>query len=568
MAAFKDLSIDRSDCPKTKIFNAVMAPPKCMGVIDFRKHSNTIPDADSELVPFGADIKNLSLEKLEIDLHTPVECKNWDCKFIVKSQAVQIKGEATAQYSDTNENIFPPATVHLNSLPNSTLYYEVSVKVDLDSGKTLSIETKGIKDSNDLNRLVSVVPDSSNFKIDPGSLAVSLSFPDTGAPVSKSLVFQTQYNQYLKLLADPKWIKEEYNKKKVNPLRTRGTPHVSEVELVARVKNATAEWKQANEKFDDMAVFRNMPKDLIDLVDSAGDQVYIAETKFQSTKKGFKDFSAYSTLGNMERMANQLLNHKGYVIDTIAPLVKDEIAPRVETIMQDRLLSANIYWNMLSKIPLNSGPLRLKTEFVIEEFDRMKNILKMNLYNIDNDCVVPRNRKPASSDPAGTPSDYDLGTTIPGSAIGLILKKAFLENKLTDCNILNKEKCTDGDVFTLNKMPEIKCDENGDVIIDLPDNNVKAAELFGIKSLGKAKGKIKVEIENCNGAACVRLYNYNKSAEFINLPLNKFLNATLDEKLGAAGKLSAPIPFFKLKHLKKDNNCNFDFQWDLDYQKR
>lgn len=562
VAGFKDLALDQSDCPKMKLYQVMTKKPKCLGVMDFRKHVSTIPDSETELTPFRADLKNMALQKLNIELVTPVKCENWKCRFIVQAKDLKIAGNLSAQYSDTGEPVFPKANIELDSVPDAKLFYEISLEIDPDSGQMVSMDSTGYKAESDLNRLVKVVPSSSDVTIKPGNLGVSLSFPETNSTASKADVFKIQYDRYLKLLSDPKWIQEEYRKKKMNPFRYKGTPNVDDKDLQERVTKATADWAKKNDPFNNETAFRNMPKDLVDLVDSAGDQDYIAEATFQATKKGFTNFASYSTLRNIERLANQALNDNNLILEQIRPFVVKEIGPIVEGITQNTLRDSNIYWNLLSKVPLGSDSLTLDTEFVIEEFDRIQNVLKLNLYDTNSNCVVPKNKRSPSEQSNPAANDFDMATSIPAASFERILQKAFVEKKLTDCKLARKPDCKDGSLFTINKMPKIICDENGEMILDLPDNDIRIMQLFNVKE----KSKIKIDVQNCNGSPCARFYN--NGSELVNLPFNGFLNRGIEKQFEDLGRVNLPIPFFKLKDLKKDKKCNFDFQWNLDYQKK
>lgn len=596
VAAFEDQQLDLSKCPKIKVYEVFTKKPKCFGVLDFRKYSHTLPDANTELVPAKLNLEKMSLQKLGIELVTPITYENGKYQMVVQAKQLKIAGKFKGHYTDTNEPIFPEADITLNASPNAKLFYKISIAVDPETQKmttettAVNAETMGtlqndfgsdllregtsvadakavetFNKTSDINRVAKIVPKSSQVKLEPGQLGFTLGFPNTGSTQSKETVFKTYYDDYLKLLNDPEWIIKEYNNKRNNPFRFKGTPKIDEKEVIERVQKASSEWAEKNSKFDMNSAFRNMPEDLINLVDSASDQVYFAETKFQSTKKGFKDFSAYSTLHNMEKFANAALDHKETLTDIIAPLITNEIGPIIEAFVQDTLVNSNLYWDMISKIPLGSDPLTMNTEFVIEEFDRINHVLKLNLYDTNSDCVVPKNRQPAADKTTMPPEDFDMATSIPANSLNRILQKAFVEKKLTDCNLVNKvakTKCKEGYLFTLNKPPQVTCDENGDLILNLPDNDLRVAKVFNLKE----KSKIKIDIQNCSGSPCMRLYNLG--SELIDLPFDNFLNQGLNSQLNRLGTQKVDIPFFTLKNLKKDNKCNFDFQWDLDYQKK
>ncbi|OYZ20304.1 MAG: hypothetical protein B7Y39_11050, partial [Bdellovibrio sp. 28-41-41] len=390
VATFRDFDIDNSKCPKIKLYEALIEKEKCLGIIDFRKFKNETPDADAELTGYRAQLNNLNLEKLGMELVTPVSCKDWNCRFRVKINDIKVSGKVSAKYSDTNKDIFPESSIAISSGKDVSLFYDVSVRVDPSSGKLNNFEAKSESGGTSLNNLVHVNKGTSKVTIPEGGLNYSMNLKQKPkSSIDKNLVYKKQYESFKKYLEDDKWILQQYNKLRMNPFnnnRKKAKSNLKPDELIRIVKKANADW-QVNDNY--LEAFSSMPEEFYSIIDATAEQEIIADAKFQAEEYGIDDYAAYTTLKNLEMFGNKLLGDKEFIGKALTPFLEAEMGPLVEKEIQETLRSSTAYWDMISKVPLGNGKeIQMDTEFIVRELDRMQNLVKMDLYSKNADCYI------------------------------------------------------------------------------------------------------------------------------------------------------------------------------------
>lgn len=553
VATFKDFNIDKSDCPKIKLYQAITRKEKCIGTIDFRKYKNDTPDADAELTGYKAQLTQLNLDKLGMNLVTPVKCDNWNCQFKVKVKDIKISGKLDARYSDTNKEIIPTTSLSVSSNQDAALYYDINLQIDPKSGAIRKIESQPQDKS--LNNLVHVVPKSSQFSIANADLNFRMDFPKNQKTVSKEETYRASYLNFKELLSDEKWVLEQYQKMKmdpINPYRKSEFMTLSKEEVLAKIRMANQNWS-VNKNYEQ--AFDAIPRDILSFVNAASEQRLIAESKYQAARNGISDFAAYTTLKNLEGIANKALADQSFLSTTLVPYLNQEVGAAVEAEVEDTLRGASQYWDMISKVPLDNGEeVAMDTEFIIQELDRTQNLIKMNLFDKKDNCFKnPAVFTEANSDKN---ANYDMQTTFSMSSLNKFFAKAVADKKLKFCTGDAKINCRDGVQVDIKTPPKISC-EKGKLLLDFQNNEVRPLNLFGAKS----QSLIEAEVANCDGSPCMKLKNLK--SQFISLPFDSALNKGINSHLAEKNKDPIKVPHFNLNQVKVDPNCQASFDWNI-----
>lgn len=555
VASFKDFEIDNSQCPKMKLYQALSKKEKCLGMIDFRKFKNENPDADAELTGFKASLRKLNLDKLGMNLVTPVKCQNWNCQFRVKVKDIKISGELNATYSDTGKDIFPTAKVTAGSNQDAAIYYDISLKVDPKTGSIKNVETKSAESG--LNNLVQVVPNSSKFSISQTDLHFKMQFQNNNLPADRKAIFMRSYQDFKEKLSDDQWVLEQYQKMKMDPFnsyRKTENTQLSTKDVLEKVRKANESWQTPT---DFEKAFQNIPKDLLELINASGEQQLIAESKYFAAKNGVSEFAAYNTMKNLENFTNKAFADKNFLSSSLAPYLNQEVGSAVETHIQETLRNASQYWDMISKVPLDNGEeVAMDTEFLIQELDKTQNLLRMNLMDKKENCFHSNSQFTNNSDQ----NDFDMQTSFSVSSLNKFLSKAVSDKKLKFCSVDSKIKCHDGVQFNVRKPPKITCD-NGKLFLDFQDNEIRPLNLFG----AKASSVVEAEVYNCDGSPCMKLKNVNSQfkSPFLSLPFDSALNKGINAQLAAQNHKPIIVPNFKLNKVQTDSKCQATFDWNI-----
>lgn len=555
VASFKDFEIDNSQCPKMKLYQALSKKEKCMGMIDFRKFKNENPDADAELTGFKASLKKLNLDKLGMNLVTPVKCQNWNCQFRVKVKDIKISGELTANYADTGKEVFPAAKITAGSNQDAAIYYDINLKVDPKTGSIQNVETKSAESG--LNNLVQVVPNSSNFSISHTDLNFKMQFQKNDLPVDRKTIFKNSYEDFRDKLSDEKWVLEQYQKMKMDPFnsyRKSENTMLSPKVVLERVRKANENWQISD---DYEKAFQNIPKDLLELVNASGEQRLIAESKYLAAKNGVSEFAAYNTMKNLENFTNKIFTDKIFLSSSLSPYLNKEVGSVVENHIQETLRNASQYWDMISKVPLDNGQeVAMDTEFLIQELDKTQNLLKMNLMDKKENCFHANSQFTSSSDK----NDFDMQTSFSVSSLNKFFSKAVNDKKLKFCSVDSKIQCHDGVQFNVRTPPKISCD-NGKLFLDFQDNEIRPMNLLG----AKASSLVEAEVYNCDGSPCMKLKNVNSQfkSPFLSLPFDNALNKGINAQFAAQNQKPIVVPNFKLNKVQMDSKCQATFDWNI-----
>lgn len=555
VASFKDFEIDNSKCPRIKLYQALSKNEKCIGMIDFRKFTNENPDADAELTGYKAELRKLNLDKLGMNLVTPVTCSQWNCHFRVKVKDIKISGELKAQYADTGKEIFPTANISVSSNQDAAIYYDIDLKVDPKTGTIKNVETKSA--STDLNNLVQIVPNSSHFSISKTDLNFQLQFEKNNQPVDRQTVFKNTFAGFKEKLNDDKWILEQYQKMKLDPFnkyRKSQNTNLSPEKILEKVHEANKNWQTSA---DYEKAFEKIPTDILELVNAAGEQQLIAESKYLAAKNGVSEFAAYNTMKNLERFTNKALGNNNFISSSLAPYLNQEVGSVVENHIQETLRNASQYWDMVSKVPLDNGEeVAMDTEFLIQELDKTQNLLKMNLMDKKENCFKSNSKFVTNSES----NDFDMQTSFSVGSLNKFFVKAVADKKLNFCNVDSKIKCHDGVLFNIKSPPKITC-ENGKMLLNFQENEIRPLNLFGANS----SSLIEAEVYNCDGAPCMKLKNLNSKfkSPFLSLPFDSALNKGINAQLTSQNKKPINIPNFALKKVQTNSDCQATFDWHI-----
>lgn len=557
IATFRNFDIDNSKCPKIKLYEVITKKENCIGIIDFRKFKNETPDADAELTGYRAQLNNLNLEKLGMSLHTPVTCKNWNCTFKVKINDIKVSGKVSAKYSDTNKDIFPESSISISSDKEASLFYEVNVRIDPNNGKLGNFETKSVSGNTSLNNLVHVNEGTSKVSISDVGLNYNINLKQrSNSNIDKNLVYKNQYESFKKLLEDDKWILQQYNKLKMNPFnnnRKNAKSNLKPDELIRIIKKANANWKV---KDNYLEAFSSMPEEFYSIINASADQKIIAESKYQAEKYGIDDYAAYTTLKNIESLGNKLLRDKEFIGKSLAPFLQSEMGPLIENEVQETLRSSASYWDMVSKVPLGNGEeIQMDTEFIVRELDRIQNLVKMDLYDKNTDCYISNSLGANDED-----SNFDMQTNFSTHSLQKIFTQAARERKLNFCSAESANDCKDENIIKIKSPPEIKCN-NGKLLLDFKDNEIRPLNLFGAQS----SSLVEVDVYNCNGSPCLKLTNLKSEFKslFMSIPFDRALNKGLNKHFLQQSKTPIQIPNFSLDKVTTDKECNAKFNWML-----
>lgn len=555
VATFKDFHIDNSTCPKIKLYQAVTQSEKCLGMIDFRKFTNENPDADAELTGYKADLKKLNLDKLGMNLVTPVKCQDWNCHFRVKIKDIKISGQLQAHYADTGKEIFPAANISVSSNQDAAIYYDINLKVDPKTGNINNVETKSANTG--LNNLVQVVPNSSSFSISKTDLNFQLQFKKDNLPVNRKNIFKQSFEGFKEKLNDDKWILEQYQKMQLDPFnryRKSQNTLLPEKKVLEKVHAANQRW-QSSEDYE--KAFESIPNDILELVNAAGEQQLIAESKYLAAKNGVSEFAAYNTMKNLEAFTNKILADNNFLSKSLSPYLNQEMGSAIENHIQETLRNASQFWDMISKVPLdNNETIAMDTEFLIQELDKTQNLLKMNLMDKKDNCFKANSQFVSSSDG----NDFDMQTSFTMSSLNKFFTRAINEKKLYFCNVESKIKCHNGVLFNIKSAPKITC-EDGKLLLNFQDNEVKPFNLLSASS----SAAIQAEVYNCDGSPCLKLKNLSSKfkSPFLSLPFDSALNKGINAQFSGQNKKSINIPSFHLKKVQSQANCQTTFDWDI-----
>lgn len=557
VASFKDFEIDNSKCPKMKLYQALSKKEKCIGMIDFRKFKNENPDADAELTGFKASLKKLNLDKLGMNLVTPVKCENWNCQFRVKVKDIKISGELNATYADSGKEIFPTAKITAGSNHDAAIYYDINLKVDPRTGSVKNVETKSATMESGLNSLVQVVPNSSKFNISQTDLNFKMQFQNNNLPVDRTAIFKNSYQDFKEKLSDEQWVLEQYQKMKMDPFnsyRKSENTLLSPKVVLEKVRKANESW-QVSDNFE--KAFQNIPKDLLELVNASGEQQLIAESKYLAAKNGVSEFAAYNTMKNLESFTNKAFADKNFISSSLSPYLNKEVGSVVESHIQETLRNASQYWDMISKVPLDNGQeVAMDTEFLIQELDKTQNLLKMNLMDKKENCLHANSQFTNGQDK----SDFDMQTSFSVSSLNKFFSKAVADKKLKFCSVDSKIQCHDGVQFNVRTPPKISCD-NGKLFLDFQDNEIRPMNAFG----AKASSLVEAEVYNCDGSPCMKLKNVNSQfkSPFLSLPFDNALNKGINAQFAAQNHKPIVVPNFKLNKVQTDSKCQATFDWNI-----
>lgn len=553
IATFNDFHLDRSKCPKIKLYQALTHKESCMGIIDFRKYKNDTPDADAELTGYSAQLTNLNLDKLGMNLVTPVKCQNWNCQFRVKVKDIKISGKLNAQYADSKKEIIPTTLLSVSSNQDAALYYDISMEINPKTGAIRSVDST--PNGKSLNNLVHVSPNSSKFSIAKTDLNFRMDFPRNNKILSREEFYKESFLSFKEHLADEKWVLQQYQKLKMdpfNPYRKSESQNLSEAAVLSKIRSANANWS-VNENYE--KAFNSIPKDILSLVNSAHEQKLIAESKYQAARNGITDFAAYNTLKNLEGIANKALMDQNFLSTTLVPYLNQEVGTAVEAEVEETLRSASQYWDMVSKVPLGNGEdVAMDTEFIIQELDRTQNLLKMNLFDKKDNCF--KNPAVYAEPNSDKNADYDIQTSFSVDSLNKFFAKAIADKKLKFCSVESQINCRDGVQVDIKTPPKISC-ENGKLLLDFQNNEVRPLNLFGAKS----QSLIEAEVVNCHGSPCMKLKNMK--SQFISLPFDSALNKGINSHLAARNKDPIKIPNFHLNQVKVDPHCQATFDWNI-----
>lgn len=554
VASFDDFTIDHSKCPKIKLYQAVMKKEKCLGIIDFRKYKNESPDANAELTGFKAKLDQLSLDKLGMNLVSPVKCENWNCSFRVKVKDIKISGKLNASYADTGKEVFPTTTLAVSSNNETAFYYDISMKINPGNGDIQNVETKA-SDSNSLNNLVHVVPGSSNFSISDAGLNFKMNFDKVPIDIDKEEIYKNSYNSFKEKLKDEKWILDQYQRMQQNlssPYRRREILYLSSDDVLRKVKKARDQW---NVEGDFQKAFNDIPKELVELINSASEQKMIAEFKYQAARYGINDYAAYSSLKGVENIANKALSDNNFLSKNLIPYLNSEVGTTVEKYIQENLRNISQYWDTLSKVPLGNGDeVAMDTNVLVQNLNNAEKLLKMNIYDKKENCFGPNAQfKKSNTDDN---DDFDMQTSFSLNSLNRFFARAVADKKLKFCSKESTINCRDGVQVNIKTAPKIKC-QDGKLLLDFQNNEIRPFDLFEAQSTSL----VEADVVNCNGSPCVKLKNVK--SQFISLPLDWALNKGINAEFAERNSKPIDIPKFKLQKVVTDKNCNASFDWNI-----
>lgn len=569
-SSFRDVSIDRSQCPVQNLSTAIKGS-KCYGLID-------IPDdqkisGQTQLRPYKADVKDMKLTDLSVSLASPIKCANLKCAIEVKVDSLQINGNIEVTYSDKNKEIFIPKN-------------DFKITTTKNAKFTFSGEAFLNPNEQKIDQLVFLKDEATKASLSPGSLNVDLAlikpFPNLETEIK---MYAESYRKYFKSkeLGQDSVDKQfmEYYSHRV--FRTSVTDEsipkgsIKERELAAqKIVNTQIEreygslenlkkkmfqisWPNENDDNSIYQFMKNPPKE-ISFYTAAQQQIEQAQLSAIALNSGFKNLQAMQFAAIGVAAANGI-GGDHYINDTvILPLLNKEVVPNINQQLNAELRKLSVYWNQLSKVPAlsqnrqSASWLPLETEILVDQNTRNNKLLKFQLNQPNNNCSSYPKRFSEDDD-----SDFDFRTLIGPRAIQEYFDVLAKNNKLEFClgDISATGTCADSKIKVL-KAPKISC-VNGEYQIDFDSNISKA--LFN----ADVQTKVRTTISSCSGSPC---FQFNDpSGQLKNIFLNTFFKGLLEKSLTNAAQDGSNkplnVPYVNLKHSKTDSNCNSKLDWIL-----
>ena len=602
--SFRDLKLDRSQCKRQTIKEALSSKDTCYGLPHLDE--DDVLGLNSTLRPFTAEISQLQLNQLELALAGPVTCEALKCKFEIGLKKLDISGQFRMDYSDSNEAFVPPTKLSLQSNETTNIKLTGEINIDPSSGK--------------LNNLVIMNDQTSKINYGPGSLAfdMSLKKPFASEADKKRLLANAYRRLMTTTTITEKMVDQSYQlalfqmtakaRRKIDPDMKKKFSDVAkeadqlvDQEIVAQYGSkenfkkslSHISWPQMDNDEQILNFLNSPPKELVYLT-PVMDKLDRVGAYAMAENAGFKNDHAYLFATLSETLINKMGSDPYLSKNMLQPFLEKEILPLVHDQVNTELRNLKGYWDHLAKVPnldiniikkmsdlqsrlarseselekdqirreiidltksWESSWLPLDTEVLVDQNTRQQRLIKALVTNKDPACKdEPRHFSDDDDD------NFDLRTELGPKTIQEYFNKLAEKKHLEICiDSTDPENCKGGTKVKLNKPPQISC-VNGELKLDF---DAEASMSLFSANVGSS---VQAKIQNCKGDPCFQLSD--GKGHFKNVLLNTFFGDLLQRGLTSAVKQStnAPIniPFVQLDKLETNpKNCKSKLDWQI-----